>query len=94
MSTMIFTEKDIIELSKTDAELVRVAFEHGGEKMGAIAIKSAINDFKTLLSLKKDIVAYNMDVDYRTYIINFLKYAIEISPENVKSAIAHDIIFG
>jgi len=94
MSTMVFKEKELIELCKTDAELIRIAFEHGDDEIGVLAVKNSIEGFKSLLySKKKNIVALNMDMDYRTYIINLLKIAIDNTPVSKKHIIFKAIVF-
>jgi len=94
MGTMVFKEKELIELCKTDAELIRIAFEHGDDTIGILAVKNSIESFKSMLISKKpNIVAISMDMDYRTYIINLLKIAIDTTPVSKKHIIFKAIVF-
>jgi len=93
MSTMVFKEKELIELCKTDAELIRIAFEHGDDTIGILAVKNSIESFESFLRSKKtNLIALNMDIDYRTDIVNLLKYSISGVPDNVKSQIISELI--
>jgi len=93
MSTMIFKERELVELCKTDAELIRIAFEHGDDTIGILAVKNSIESFKSMLISKKpNIVAISMDMDYRAYIANLLKCIAQTAPDGAKTTIFKEII--
>ena len=91
MSIMIFKEEEIIQLCKADAELITMAL-HISEKLGILAIKDAINNYKSILMVNKGSIVSNMDLDYRTYIINLLKLSTESASEENKAIIFSEIV--
>jgi len=91
MSIMIFKEEEIIQLCKVDAELITMALSIS-EKLGILAIKDAINNYKSILMAKKGSIVSNMDLDYRTYIVNLLKLSTESANEENKAIIFSEIV--
>ena len=91
MSTMIFEEEEIIQLCKADAELITMALSIS-EKLGILAIKDAINNYKSILVANKGSIVSGMDLDYRTYIVNLLKLSTESASEENKAIIFSEIV--
>lgn len=91
MSTMIFKEEEIIQLCKVDTELITMALSIS-KKLGILAIKDAINNYKSILMANKSSIVFNMDLDYRTYIVNLLKLSTESASEENKAIIFSEIV--
>ena len=94
MCTTIFKEKEIIELCKLDAEIIKIAFEKGGGDTGKIAIHNSIESFLRFLSFRKQgAIVPSLDMDYRTYIVNLLKITLRSLDEKHKHTLFQEVVF-
>ena len=93
MSTMIFKKDEIIQLCKVDAEIIAKSLSIS-KSLGITAIRDSVSNYRKLLSSHKGDFVPSMDLDYRTYIVNLLKLAIELTTaESDKAVIFSKIIF-
>jgi len=81
---MHFTEEFIIKLCKVDAEFI-ISFFNISERLGILATKNSITNFSTIIKDIKGNVLLQLDLDYRTYIVNLLKFVNEKIAEEHKS---------
>lgn len=91
MSTMIFKEEEIIQMSTIDAELINKALIVS-KSLGIAAIKNSIQSYKQLIQSHKCDFVPHLDLDYRTYIIKLLKIATESASEENKAIIFSEIV--
>lgn len=91
MITLMFKKSEIVALCKVDAEIIHLALSKNKE-LGRAAIKDAIANFQNFLFSRKGTMVFNMDMDYRTYIVNLLESTIKNADEESRNVILKEIV--
>jgi len=88
---MHFTEEFMIKLCKVDAKFI-ISFFDISERLGILATKNSITNFSTIIKDIKGNVLLQLDLDYRTYIVNLLKLVNEKIAEEHKSILLKTVM--
>lgn len=93
MSTMIYPQEVINTICKQDMIVLKIAFEHS-EYIAKKAIHSCIINFTNILKAEKGELVPALDLDYRNYIMTFLKFSKDKLSNEQKLIVLSEVILG